>query len=91
MKCVKFKQTKKLKNTIEIWKSKSFDNKPMITIIDYRDGSMTDYVLISKTKLPKGDPFLYKGEMIDPEYIDTDEFLGRNGYKRMRILEDILS
>jgi hypothetical protein len=78
------------KSRIEIWKSTSFDGKPMISIVDYRDGSMTDYVLQRKAKLPKGEPFSYKGEMMYPEYIDTDEFLGRNGFNRMRTLEDVL-
>jgi len=77
------------KARFEIWTMDGFDGKT-ITIIDYRDGSMTDYVLKSKTKLPKGEPFLHEGKMIDQEYIDTDEFLGRNGFKRMRTLEDVL-
>ena len=75
------KEKKKKSNMIEIWKATSFDGKPMISIIDYRDGSMADYVLYKKSDLPKGD---ING------YIDTDEFLKPNGYKRMRTLEDIL-
>jgi len=77
MKC--FEQKKK-SNMIEIWKIDGFSGKT-ITVIDYRNGSMTDYVLEKKSKLPKGD---ING------YIDTEEFLKPNGYKRMKTLEDIL-
>ena len=67
---------------IEIWKTSTFDGKPMISVINYRDGSMTDYVLQKKSDLPKGD---ING------YIDTDEYLKRaGGFKRMRQIEDIL-
>ena len=81
-----FKQTVKEikkrhnKTMIEIWTVDGFSGKT-ITIVDYRDGSITDYVLEKKSKLQKGD---VNG------YIDTDDYLKPNGYKRMRTLEDIL-
>ena len=85
MKCFEqsAKEIKKKSNKtmIEIWKATNFEDKPMITIVNYRDGSTTDYVLYKKTDLPKGD---ING------YIDTDDYLKPNGYKRMRTLEDIL-
>jgi len=75
------------KTMIEIWKTTNFDDKPMITIVDNRNGDVSNYVLEGKKeKLPKNEDNKENGL----EYIDTDDYLKPNGYKRMRTLEDIL-
>lgn len=68
-----------------MWKSTNFDGKPMITIVDQVTGQTMDFVLESKGTLPKN-----TDESIDMEYIDTDDYYGRNGFKRARTYEDIM-
>ncbi len=83
------KDSKKLKKEadkvlIEIWKSDGFDGET-ITIVNNRTGIMKDYSLKSNSKLPKNE-----GDPKFGEFMDTDDFLRPNGYKRMRQIEDIL-
>lgn len=71
-------------NAKEIWKS-TYDGKPMITIVDRLTGETMEFVLFSKGTLPKN-----SDSSIDMEYIDTDEYYGRNGFKRARTYEELM-